>query len=464
MTRHGAFPRRPSVFPGHRDRDGFTMFEVQTPCRAPRRPGPVLSRPSLIAACVALAAAGAVCGQPEQEQEAAAGTGDTRDFFRGAADNVLNNLSAARFDRASMTELDPFTWLRNEMQKLNTELDRAAKLRIGFAWTALYQHASWTRTGDDDASSADFDFFGRWRPLQTRKTLGYVIFHTQVRYRLGQDITPRELGEQIGSLWGTVNGFNTQSFNLRQLYWQQFLFNNELSYRVGKVDLGDIFNNNRLESDNHFFLNAAFSDNLTMAYPDNNFGFDVIWRPDRLVYFAVGAADASGDFNDEQDEKSLKDADWFTVAEVGLTPWLENLGGGHYRLTGWYTEADEVAGTSSASGVSLSCDQDLGPRMLAFLRYGYTDGDLTATEQILAGGLAFRRPFGKNDDLAGIAAAWGRPTDDRLGDQAVVEAFYRFQVTPAIEVTPDLQLIIDPSLAPEEDYVWVFGVRVRITF
>ena len=404
------------------------------------------------------------CGQAEQEQQAAPGTGDTRDFFRGAADGVLNNLSAARFDREAMTELDPFTWLRGEMQKINNELDRAARLRIGFAWTALYQHASWTRTDDDNASAADFDFFGRWRPLQTRQTLGYVIFQTQVRYELWQDQTPRELGREIGSLWGTAKGFNTQSFNLRQLYWQQFLFNNELSYRIGKVDLGDVFNNNRLQSDNHFFLNAAFSDNPTMAYPDNDFGGDITWRPHRLVYVAVGAANASNDDDNDLREKSLGNSEWFTVAEVGLTPWFEDLGAGHYRVTAWYTDAESGAGTSGGSGVSISCDQDLGPRMLAFLRYGYSDGELTATEQIVAGGMAFRRPFGKNDDLAGIAAAWGRPSNDRLDDQAVVEAFYRFQLTPAIEVTPDLQLIIEPTLAPEEDYVWVFGVRVRITF
>ena len=443
------------------------MFEVQTPCQTHRRrPGRVAGRPSLLgAALITLAAVSAVCGQSETEQQTDSGAGDTRDLFRGAADGVLNNLSAARFDRQAMTEFDPFTWVRSEMQKVNDELDRAARLRIGFAWTALYQHASWTRNDDDNAASADFDFFGRWRPLHTRKTLGYVIFQTQVRYELWQDQTPSDLGSELGSLWGTVNGFNIQSFNLRQLYWQQFLFNNEFSYRIGKVDLGDIFNNNRLQSDNHYFLNAAFSDNPTMAYPDNNFGFDLIWRPKPLFYMSVGTADASGDNNnDDEAGKELKNTNWFTAAEVGLTPWFENLGAGHYRLTAWYTDADTESGSSGASGISLSCDQDLGPRMLAFLRYGYTDGDLTSTEQIVAGGVAFKRPFGKNDDMAGIAAAWGRPSQHVLGDQAVVEAFYRFQVTPAIEVTPDLQLTIDPSLAPEEDYVWVFGVRMRITF
>jgi hypothetical protein len=300
------------------------MFEVQTPCQTHRRrPGRVAGRPSLLgAALITLAAVSAVCGQSETEQQADSGAGDTRDLFRGAADGVLNNLSAARFDRQAMTEFDPFTWVRSEMQKVNDELDRAARLRIGFAWTALYQHASWTRNDDDNAASADFDFFGRWRPLQTRKTLGYVIFQTQVRYELWQDQTPSDLGSELGSLWGTVNGFNIQSFNLRQLYWQQFLFNNEFSYRIGKVDLGDIFNNNRLQSDNHYFLNAAFSDNPTMAYPDNNFGFDVTWRPHRLVYVAAGTADASDDNNQDDNltDKSLKSANWFTAAEVGLTP------------------------------------------------------------------------------------------------------------------------------------------------
>ncbi|MHC4787396.1 MAG: hypothetical protein ACYTE6_15680, partial [Planctomycetota bacterium] len=166
------------------------MFEVQMPCRVHHRSRSLHGVPGLTALLIPLAVAGAAFGQSEPVQQEAPGTGDTRDFFGGAADGILNNLSAARFDRESMTEFDPFTWVRNEMRKVNDELDRAARLRIGFAWTALYQHASWTRDDDDNAAAADFDFFGRWRPLQTRKTLGYVIFQTQVRYELWQDQTP----------------------------------------------------------------------------------------------------------------------------------------------------------------------------------------------------------------------------------------------------------------------------------
>ncbi|MHC4416922.1 MAG: carbohydrate porin, partial [Planctomycetota bacterium] len=113
---------------------------------------------------------------------------------------------------------------------------------------------------------------------------------------------------------------------------------------------------------------------------------------------------------------------------------------------------------------SLSCDRDLGPKLLAFLRYGWTNGTLTDTEQILAGGFGSKKPLGKNDDFAGIAFAWGRPSDSTLRDQMVMEAFYRWQLTPAIQVTPDFQLIVHPSLAPQEEYSVVFGIRVRISF
>ena len=45
-----------------------------------------------------------------------------------------------------------------------------------------------------------------------------------------------------------------------------------------------------------------------------------------------------------------------------------------------------------------------------------------------------------------------------------MEAFYRWQLTPAIQVTPDFQLIAHPSRAPQEDYSAVLGIRMRITF
>jgi carbohydrate-selective porin OprB len=62
----------------------------------------------------------------------------------------------------------------------------------------------------------------------------------------------------------------------------------------------------------------------------------------------------------------------------------------------------------------------------------------------------------------------GRPNDALFGsgldDQYTLEAYYRLQVAKEFSITPDIQFLINPALHPEEDYVWVFGLRARLSF
>ena len=67
-------------------------------------------------------------------------------------------------------------------------------------------------------------------------------------------------------------------------------------------------------------------------------------------------------------------------------------------------------------------------------------------------------------DLVGIAANWGSPPDDSLRDQTTIEAFWRFQFSQGLAITPSVQLLIDPALNPVDDEIWVFGLRIRLSF
>jgi porin len=49
-----------------------------------------------------------------------------------------------------------------------------------------------------------------------------------------------------------------------------------------------------------------------------------------------------------------------------------------------------------------------------------------------------------------------------LDDQYTAELFYRLQLTYNLAITPDVQLIIDPALNPDENRTWVFGLRARL--
>ncbi len=67
-------------------------------------------------------------------------------------------------------------------------------------------------------------------------------------------------------------------------------------------------------------------------------------------------------------------------------------------------------------------------------------------------------------DLIGFGLNWGRPSTQGLRDQYTAELFYRLQLAQNLAVTPDVQLLIDPALNPNEDQIWVLGLRARLTF
>ncbi len=49
-------------------------------------------------------------------------------------------------------------------------------------------------------------------------------------------------------------------------------------------------------------------------------------------------------------------------------------------------------------------------------------------------------------------------------DDNAIELFTRFQVTEYLQVTPDVQLIINPARHPSANRSWLFGLRARATF
>ena len=52
----------------------------------------------------------------------------------------------------------------------------------------------------------------------------------------------------------------------------------------------------------------------------------------------------------------------------------------------------------------------------------------------------------------------------RYAWQYTAEVFYRLQAFPHITITPDLQLLMNPALNPDQDHIWIAGLRVRLSF
>ena len=227
------------------------------------------TRFSRSAAAITIIAAAAPCWA--QEENGSALTESSEE---------LSNLTSELEEKREGSQTYRFDPLRPVMDPWNNAwrwVDQELGVHVGFAYTALYQAATKGSYGERATGGVgDLDIFGTWDiPFVSKSTglvnQGTIGFNFEQRDSL-DGLPPSELGNTIGSLWGTTSGFNLQEFSAIQYWWQQKLFDEHLGFRVGKIDLSSIFDVYRFNSANHFFNNNAFADNPTIPFPENGLG------------------------------------------------------------------------------------------------------------------------------------------------------------------------------------------------
>jgi len=346
---------------------------------------------------------------------------------------------------------------------VNKKLDRAIGLNLGLSYAMLYQHAEQAQ-GSRNASGGNFRFFGRWNVLDRGgKHPGFLGFRAETQHPF-TTIPPSGLGDKLGSLWGTAFGFDQQNFSLVQLWWEQHIFRDRLGLRVGKIDQSDIFATYRFDNFNTDFLNSAFSDNPGIAFPDEGLGFIFSIMPRDWFYLTFGLGDANARNTTAGFTTLLNQGEFFYALELGYTPKYQRPGERAYKVTFWQAEAREKAKEPSGRGVALTFEQEIGHGLVPFFRYAFADGKATDVRHFLSAGIGLERPFKRTGDLVGLAFAWGQPQDRKLRDQYGLEAFYRVQVFPYIQLTPDLQVIFNPSKNRQDSTIVVLGLRTRVLF
>ena len=126
---------------------------------------------------------------------------------------------------------------------------------------------------------------------------------------------------------------------------------------------------------------------------------------------------------------------------------------------------DSVAAAAERGwGLAFSHVSYLNEKWMPFLRGGYAEDGGSLLQKSLSAGFLYQRDPGS--DLIGVGLNWGQPNESSFGpgldDQYTAEAFYRFQLTQQLAVTPSVEYIKNPALNPEDDSIWVIGVRARL--
>lgn len=407
------------------------------------------------------------------------------DEIKGVSTTSSGDASWRELDVDPMDGPDSVTGiLQSDQQKKEDVLDKdllkewtdwktGIKEETGFNFGADYTAVGFSATsspGDDTAASGIGRIFGTW-DLYNRgeQDTGSIVFKFEDRHSY-TDVPPAAFGFEVGYAGTPEPVFTDQGFRWTTLYWKQYFADNRIVARVGFLDVKEYFDLYGLASPWTHFHNLAFSvgSNTMAILPDAAFGAMAGGYLTDNIYAVAGIVDRSADPTSMFDsfDNFFNDFDTFKTLEIGITKGGKYLFLENAHISFWHLDESKKTGAPSGRGVNVSLSSTIDEKWLQFLRAAWADGGGGIYETSVSTGFGYKDKPGGN--LLGVGLNWGRPNSDtfpiNLDDQWTGEVFYRVQFTENIQISPSIQLLVDPALNPDDDFIALFGLRVRASF
>lgn len=344
-------------------------------------------------------------------------------------------------------------------------------LVIGGSWGLLGQNYSSSRIGENNALGSKFTFNLSYT-LANRGEPNALVFDMAVEDRrpLITDLAPLQAGIGAGSAIPTAATWGDFSLGITQAYIRQNLGSNRYQYAVGKLFAPNFVNAFPFFDDNRQFLSLAFSTSPSIAVPLRGFGVVGAAFPTEGNLYVKGGvftpySDDTGwtvdDFFQEDAKFYFFETGWSGLSGAGAPIHARGpMDRNNFHITSWYRDALRD-GSPKAYGFAFNANFMAGQDFMWFVRGGWSDGWLA--DKALSAGFGYRPPHAPSD-LFGFAGGWANPTSPFLDSQYTTEIFYRYHVTENLALTPNLQVVINPSLYPTRDSITVLSFRTRITF
>ncbi|WP_170362168.1 carbohydrate porin [Ruegeria arenilitoris] len=325
--------------------------------------------------------------------------------------------------------------------------------RFNIDYLALGQSTN-ADLGTGEAASGIARFYGSWQATER----GSLTFKIEDRHSY-TDVAPQFLGLDGGALSITGTAFNDNGLLLTNLFWTQRAKNGSWTLQVGQIDVTDFVDIYGLVSPYSGFQNLSFNTNPTINTPNQGLGIAGGVKLSENFYAVASVSDANADPSDPNFDV-LSDGNLFKSLEFGYTSGFDRIYFDNIHLTLWHADAADDGSRAEDYGAAFSAAWFVDNKWMPFFRAGASKGTAALYDRSVSAGLGY---YGRNTDLAGLGLNWAeaRGID---GDQFTLEAFYRFSISPGLQITPSLQFISDPLLNPNQDSITLFGLRTRIVF
>ncbi len=333
--------------------------------------------------------------------------------------------------------------------------DRLAEhgFRFNIDYLALGQTTN-ADLGTGEAASGIARTYGSWQATER----GSLTFKIEDRHSY-TDVAPQFLGLDGGALSITGTAFNDSGFLLTNLFWTQKAENGSWTLQFGQIDVTDFVDIYGLVSPYSGFQNLSFNTNPTINTPNQGLGIAGGIKLSENLYAVASVADANADPSDPNLDV-FSDGNLFKSLELGYTSGFDRIYFDNVHLTLWHADAADDGSRAEDYGAAFSAAWFVDNKWMPFFRAGASKGTAALYDRSVSAGVGY---YGRNTDLAGLGLNWAEARGIS-GNQFTLEAFYRFSISPGLQITPSVQFISNPLLNPDQDSTTLLGLRTRIVF
>ena len=395
-------------------------------------------------------------GAEPTSEDADQESGDhARAFFAFVSSRSVEGELGDTDERQSEGPLEGFRAWKNDVET-------GTGLNFGFDNITHYLGSD-SDSSPSDALSNVTRVYGTWT-AKGRNTpdSGALIFKLENRSAVGSHISTQALGPSLGYAGLFASTYSDAGLVLTNLYWRKWFAGGRGGFVVGQVDVYDYTNVNSISSPWTGFANLEFQQQATFGGPSQGLGAAVQWRLSDNWTVLGGLANANGDPSDPLDsaDELFDSGETFKHLALGWSPDWADRYDQLVQLTVWQVDERKEAGVEGGHGFSFAASGRSG-QWRPFLRAGYTKDAGASLDRAVSTGVGYDARDGR--DLAGLGVAWGRAPDSSR-DQYTLEAFYRFDWTDFLQLTPSIQYVANPANDPNTDSILVLGARLRVFF
>jgi carbohydrate-selective porin OprB len=257
--------------------------------------------------------------------------------------------------------------------------------------------------------------------------------------------------------------------------FSQVSYTHELPGRQAAVTLGQYsfanFDGNRYADDEQTsFIANGMTGNISQTYSEGALGAYLHLYPTNSVVLAAGFQDANNPSGSYIQFDTLGQGAYAWFLYGAYKPHIGAAGKGHYSLL-YYNIPSVPAQPQPSVGFSFNAAQPIGSKLGLFLRANTASGNAISVASSVSGGAVIENPFGRDRlDRIGIALAWNQTNTAFYAgtfvrpSETMVELYWAWGIFRRILLTPDIQIYLQPALAPSDYVAAVFTLRITQLF